>query len=192
MEGGFLRSSLEYICNVGFLVSSPYNTLEIHHYQSELISLLVGYTLIASGKCRSVVQGCPECSMSTKGGFGPCGPPGPLRFHLIHTLFKCYRKCGPGWISVDQKEEGDPNPPWSTRTHFYILQMRYGLKRSPWAFYRFPVRWRDYPPAVSTGANELYCLSSSIKVHSSGLRLCCRDLSPPLSSAMTATLGFLT
>jgi len=40
----------------------------------------------ASGKCRSVVQGGPEHSWSTKGGCGPFGPPGPLRSILIHTF----------------------------------------------------------------------------------------------------------
>jgi len=40
----------------------------------------------ASGKCRSGVQGGPERSWSTKGGCGPCGPPGPLRYILIHTF----------------------------------------------------------------------------------------------------------
>ena len=39
-----------------------------------------------SGKCRSVVQGGPERSWSTKGGCSPRGPPGPLRSILIHTF----------------------------------------------------------------------------------------------------------
>jgi len=36
---------------------------------------------------------------------------------------KIYRKSGPGWIRVDQKDQGDHNPPWWTRTGFYILLM---------------------------------------------------------------------
>jgi len=40
----------------------------------------------ASGKCRSVVQGGPERSWSTKGGRGPRGPRGPHQSALIHTF----------------------------------------------------------------------------------------------------------
>ena len=40
----------------------------------------------ASGKCRSVVQGGPERSWSTKGGCGPRCPSGPLRSIVIHTF----------------------------------------------------------------------------------------------------------
>jgi len=77
----------------------------------------------ASGKCRRVVQGGPERSWSTKGGCGPCGPPGPLRSILIHTFWNSTENVdqgGSGWIRVDQ---GDHNPPWCTRTGFYILLM---------------------------------------------------------------------
>ena len=80
----------------------------------------------ASGKCRSVVQGGPECSWSTKGGCGPRGPPGPLWSILIHSdphFLKFYRKCGPGWTWVDQEDHGDHNHPRWTRTGFYILLM---------------------------------------------------------------------
>jgi len=39
------------------------------------------------------------------------------------NLLKFYRKCGPGWIRVDHEDQGDHNPPWWTRTGFYILLM---------------------------------------------------------------------
>jgi len=70
-----------------------------------------------------VVHGGPERSWSTKGGCGPHGPTGPLRSILIHTFLKFYGKCGPGWIKVDQEDQGDNNPPWWTRSGFYILLM---------------------------------------------------------------------
>ena len=38
-------------------------------------------------------------------------------------FLKFYRKCGPGWIMVDQEDQGDHNPPGWTRTGFYILLM---------------------------------------------------------------------
>jgi len=56
------------------------------------------------GNCRSVVQGGPEHSCSTKGGHGPSGPPDPLRSILIHT-FSNFNK------SVDQGGSG-----WTRRT----------------------------------------------------------------------------
>ena len=34
-----------------------------------------------------------------------------------------YRKCGSGWIRVDQEDQGDHDPPWWTRSGFYILLM---------------------------------------------------------------------
>ena len=58
----------------------------------------------ASGKCRSVVQGGPERSWSTKGGRGPQGPPGLLRSALIHTF-------GNFTENVDQGGSG-----WTKRT----------------------------------------------------------------------------
>jgi len=36
-------------------------------------------------------------------------------------ILKIYRKCGPGWIRVDKEDQGDHNPPWWTRSGFYIL-----------------------------------------------------------------------
>jgi len=57
--------------------------------------------------------------------------------------------------------------------------------------FRFPVRWPYYPDAVASGASERYSTSSSIKVHASGLWLAWREVSPQLSSATAATLGFL-
>jgi len=44
----------------------------------------------------------------------------------IHSqlhLLTFYGKCGPGRIRVDQEDQGDHNPYWSTRTSFYILLM---------------------------------------------------------------------
>jgi len=81
------------------------------------------FYLIASGKCRRVVQGHPECSWSTRGGCGPRGPPDPLRSILIHTFSKFYQKCGLGWIRLDQEDQGYHNPPSWTRTDFCILLM---------------------------------------------------------------------
>ena len=43
--------------------------------------------------------------------------------HSDPHLLKFYRKCGPGWIRVDQEDQGDHNPPGWTRTGFYILLM---------------------------------------------------------------------
>jgi len=43
--------------------------------------------------------------------------------HYDPHFLKFYRKCGPGWIRVDQEAQGDHNPPWWTRTGFYILLM---------------------------------------------------------------------
>jgi len=40
---------------------------------------------------------------------------------------KFYRKCGSGWIRVDQEDQGDHNPPWWTRSGFYILLMAYRI-----------------------------------------------------------------
>jgi len=59
---------------------------------------------VTSGKCRSVVQGGPERSWSTKGGHGPHGPPGPLRSALIHTF-------GNFTENVDQGVSGGPGRP---------------------------------------------------------------------------------
>jgi len=73
-----------------------------------------------------VVQGGPERSWSTKGDRGPCGPPGPLRSALIQTFGKFTENVdqgGSGWIRVDQEDQGDHNPPWWTRSGFYILLM---------------------------------------------------------------------
>jgi len=63
-----------------------------------------------SGKCRSVVQGGPERSWSTPSRSDP-------------HFWKFYGKCGSGWIRVDQEDQGDHNPPWWTRSGFYILLM---------------------------------------------------------------------
>jgi len=63
--------------------------------------------------------------------------PGPPRevvvpvVHLVHPILshpyflKFYQKCGPGWTRVDKEDQGDHNPPWRTRTGFYILLMRF-------------------------------------------------------------------
>jgi len=64
-----------------------------------------------SGKCRSVVQGGPERSWSTKGGRGPHGPPGPLRSALIHTF-------GNFTENVDQGGSG-----WTRRTRGTITPL---------------------------------------------------------------------
>ena len=65
----------------------------------------------AAGKCRSVVQGGPECSWSTKGDCGPRGPPGPLRSILIHTF-------GNFTENVDQGGSG-----WTRRTRGTITPL---------------------------------------------------------------------
>ena len=84
----------------------------------------MGPTPPASGKCRSVVQGGPERSWSTKGGlWSPWSTWSTLIYSDPHFL-KFYGKCEPGWIRVDQEDQGDHNPPWWTRTGFYILLMQ--------------------------------------------------------------------
>ena len=49
------------------------------------------------------------------------------RFTPIYSdpdFLKFYGKCGPGWIRVDQEDQGDHNPPWWTSSGFYILLMK--------------------------------------------------------------------
>jgi len=79
------------------------------------------------GKCRSVVQGGPEHSWST-----------PIRSDP--HFWKIYRKCGSGWIRVDQEGQGDHNPPWWTTSGFYIL-----LMPPPSATLTFCLRCAAYP-----------------------------------------------
>jgi len=49
--------------------------------------------------------------------------------HSDPHFLKFYRKCGLGWIRVDQEDQGDHNPPWWARTGFYILLIK-------------PINWR--------------------------------------------------
>jgi len=70
-----------------------------------------GEALLASGKCRSVVQAGLERSWSTKRGRGPRGPPGPLQSALIHTF-------GNFTENVDQGGSG-----WTRRTRRTITAL---------------------------------------------------------------------
>jgi len=81
------------------------------------------YTRRPSGKCQSVVQGGPECPWSTKGGSWSPWSTWSTPIRSDPHFWKFYRKCGSGWIRVDQKNHGDHNPPWWTRRGFYILLM---------------------------------------------------------------------
>jgi len=65
---------------------------------------------IPSGKCRSVVQGGPERSWSTKGGNGPHGPPGPLRSALIHTFRNFTENVDQGGSGWTRRTRGTINP----------------------------------------------------------------------------------
>ena len=58
-----------------------------------------------------------------QGGFWSLWSTWSTPIHSDPPFFKFYRKCGPGWISVDQEDQGDHNPPWWTRTGFYISLM---------------------------------------------------------------------
>jgi len=63
-----------------------------------------------SGKCRSVVQGGPESSWSTKGGRAHCGPPGPLRSALIHTFVNFTENVDQGGSGWTRRTRGTITP----------------------------------------------------------------------------------
>lgn len=56
----------------------------------------------------------------------------------------------------------------------------------------FPVRWPDNPQGVATGASDLHIASASRKANTTGLWVAYRELSPPIASAMVATLDVLS
>ncbi|PUU74011.1 hypothetical protein B9Z19DRAFT_1134033 [Tuber borchii] len=77
-----------------------------------------------SGKGFTHVQGGPERSWSTKGGFGPRGPHGPHRSALNYTFenfTKNVDQGGPGSTRVGHE---DQNPPWWTRRAVDIFLMQ--------------------------------------------------------------------
>ena len=78
-------------------------------YRSMLGSVM--YLMLSSGKCRSMVQGGPERSWSTKGGRGPRGPPGPLRSALIHTFGYFTENLDQGGSGWTRRTRGTMTPP---------------------------------------------------------------------------------
>ena len=104
---GFLlpRTVVPAVCNMGERV------LPIVRALSEAVKRERRERRSTSGKCRSVVQGGPERSLSTKGGRGPRGLPGPLRSALIHTF-------GNFTENVDQGGSG-----WTRRTRGTITPL---------------------------------------------------------------------
>ena len=78
--------------------------------------------LCPSGKCRSVVQGGPERSWSTKGGRGPRGPPGPLWSALIHTFGNFTKNVDQGGSGWTRRTRGTITP-LGGPSGFYILLM---------------------------------------------------------------------
>jgi len=59
-----------------------------------------------------------------QGGLGSPWSTWSTPIHSDPHFWKFYWKCGPGWIRVDQENQGNDNPPWWTRTGFYILLMK--------------------------------------------------------------------
>ena len=75
------------------------------HYQHP-----AAYQKHSSGKCRSMVQGGPERSWSTKGGHGPRGPPSPLWSPMIHTFGKFTENVDQGGSGWTRRTRGTITP----------------------------------------------------------------------------------
>jgi len=72
--------------------------------------MILVYARVESGKCRSMVQGGPEHSWSTKGGRGPRGPPGALRSALIHTFGNFTENVDQGGLGWTRRTRGTITP----------------------------------------------------------------------------------
>jgi len=111
-----------------------------------------------------------------------------------HSLKFC-RKCGPGWIRVDLEDQGDHNPPWWTRTSFYILLMLcVGTSPSPSATLSYAVLPRPQLDYTTSKASLRWALTppSGLPCHSSFRLLSTLALSPPAPpSTQTWLLLFL-
>jgi len=99
-----------------------YRTLIYHTFGNQDTKVLKKPRDLPSGKCRSVVQGGPERSGSTRGSWSPWSTWSTL-IHSDPHFWKFYPKCASGWIKVDLEDQGDHNPPWRTRSGFYIFLM---------------------------------------------------------------------
>jgi len=94
--------------------------------QLRYISYKGQLAIFQAGGMRKMSERRPRWSWTLLVHQGGLWSPWSTRSTPIHSdphFFKFYGKCGPGWIMVDQEDQGDHNPPWWTRTGFYILLM---------------------------------------------------------------------